>query len=242
MKATAHRTTGIRGLVRRCVWLGVVLAAARLGVAQWTGPVELDHVLAVVNGELIFASQVDEERRFEVFQPLREMTKKPTDDELLERLIDRTLILQQAKMQPEEPIPEEQVEAEIAALRKNIPECQPDRCATDAEWTRFMQTHGFTPDDVLDRWRERMEMLRFIEERFRMGIRISQVEIDDYYKKTLVPAFVERGATAPAEDTVSARVQEILLQQQVNKLLEDWLQTLRAQGTVRVVKPGEAMP
>ena len=35
---------------------------------------------------------------------------------------------------------------------------------------------------------------------------------------------------------------QVLLQQQVNTLLVDWLKSLRAQGTVRVVKPGETMP
>ena len=37
-------------------------------------------------------------------------------------------------------------------------------------------------------------------------------------------------------------IQEILLQQQVNKLLDDWLTALRAQGSVRMVKPGEEAP
>jgi hypothetical protein len=32
------------------------------------------------------------------------------------------------------------------------------------------------------------------------------------------------------------------LQQQVNKLLDDWLTSLRAQGSVRIVKPGEELP
>ena len=37
--------------------------------------------------------------------------------------------------------------------------------------------------------------------------------------------------TPPAEATMADRIQEILLQQRVNKLLDDWLTALRAQGT-----------
>jgi hypothetical protein len=87
-----------------------------------------------------------------------------------------------------------------------------------------------------------MEVLRFIEERFRMGIRITPQEIDDYYKKTLIPAYQKENAPAPPEDTIKDRIQEILLQQQVDKLLDDWLAALRAQGTVRILKPGEEAP
>jgi hypothetical protein len=33
-----------------------------------------------------------------------------------------------------------------------------------------------------------------------------------------------------------------LLQQQVDKLLDDWLTSLRAEGSVKIVKPGEELP
>jgi len=88
----------------------------------------------------------------------------------------------------------------------------------------------------------RMEVLRFIEERFRMGIRILPADIDDYYTKILAPAYQKQNATPPAEATVTDRVQEILLQQRVNQLMDDWLKTLRAQGSVQIMQPGEATP
>jgi hypothetical protein len=46
---------------------------------------------------------------------------------------------------------------------------------------------------------------------------------------------VKEKMTPPAEAAIADRIQEILLQQQVNKLLEDWLTALRAQGSVRMV-------
>ncbi len=257
MKLAAHssESAGRGGMVAFCA-LCLVLCGAALGqqpasgaAAQASppggkagGPVVLDRVVAVVNGDLLFESDLDEEKRFAVFQPLRNAEVEPTRDELLERLIDRTLILQQARMQPQEPISDAQVDAELALLRKTIPECKIYLCETDAGWKKFVEDQGFSVEDVRERWRQRMEVLRFIEARFRMGIRISQPEIDDYYNKTLVPGFQKQGATPPAEDTISDKIQEILLQQQVNTLLVDWLKSLRAQGTVRVVKPGETMP
>jgi peptidyl-prolyl cis-trans isomerase SurA len=43
-------------------------------------------------------------------------------------------------------------------------------------------------------------------------------------------------------EAISERIQQILLQQQVSNLLSDWLQSLRAQGSVVVLHPGEEAP
>jgi peptidyl-prolyl cis-trans isomerase SurA len=203
--------------------------------------VALDQVVAIVNGDLVLESDVDAEQWMVAFQPLRD-TAPVTRDQLIDRLIDRDLILQQADLQPGPPITDAEVDEELGVLRKAIPECAAYHCETDAGWEKFVADHGFTLDELRERWRERMEVLRFIEQRFRMGIRISQAEIDDYYQKTLLPAYEKQKAAAPAEATIADNIQEILLQQQVNKLLDDWLTSLRAQGSVRMVKPGEELP
>jgi hypothetical protein len=117
-------------------------------------------------------------------------------------------------------------------------------CDTETGWDKFVADHGFTTQELRDSWRIRMEVLRFIEQRFRAGIfeTITQAQIDDYYQKTMIPAYQKANMTPPPEASVADRIQEILLQRSVNKLLDDWLTTLRAQGSVRVLKPGEEAP
>jgi parvulin-like peptidyl-prolyl isomerase len=228
--------------------LGLLDVAARAGQVasaaagdQQGQRVSLDRVVAVVNGDLILESELEAEERFSAFQPISE-PQPISRERLIERLIDRELILERLRLQPDAPITDEQVDAQLATLRKTIPECAVYQCETDAGWAKFIADQGFTLEEVRERWRVRMEVLQFVEERFRMGIRIQQSEIDDYYKKTLVPAFQQRNATPPAEATVADRIQEVLLQQQVTALLDDWLKALRAQGSVQIVKPGEELP
>jgi peptidyl-prolyl cis-trans isomerase SurA len=201
----------------------------------------LDRVVAIVNGDLILESDLDAERRFAAFQPFSE-PKTMTQDEIINRLIDRALILQQMELQEQQPITDAEVDAELNSLRKTIPKCATYHCETDAGWQRFVADQGFTIPELKARWKQRMEVLQFIEERFRMGIRISQDEIDDYYKTTLLPQYEKEHAQAPPEATIANKIQEILLQQQVGKLLDDWLTSLRAQGSVRILKPGEEAP
>lgn len=198
----------------------------------------VDQVIAVVNDDLILESDVDEERRFEAFQPLRRAGGF-SRQKAIERLVDRALILQQAKLQPDIAVTDAEVQAQLQTLRKDIPACKEFHCETDAGWERFVQAQGFTVPELTERWRQRMQILKFIEIRFRAGIRITPAEIREYYDKTLAPEYAKQGTKPPALDAISERIQEILLQERVTSLLEDWLKSLKAQGAVRMMKPGE---
>jgi hypothetical protein len=87
-----------------------------------------------------------------------------------------------------------------------------------------------------------MELLKFIEVRFRNGITISDKQIRNYYHETMLPEYAKRNVTPPKLETISNRIEEVLLQQEVGALLEDWLKSLRAQGSVRMLTPGEVAP
>jgi parvulin-like peptidyl-prolyl isomerase len=217
-------------------------AAAVSGEKPQLAPgVVLDRVIAVVNGDVILDSDVDEEQRFEEIQPYRAATSF-TREKTIERLIDRALILQQAALEPEDAVPDKDLDAQLLTLRKDIPECKQYHCETDAGWKKYIEDHGFTVEEFRERWRKRMELLKFIEVRFRNGITISDEQIKNYYEKTMLPEYAKRSVTPPKLETISNRIEEVLLQQEVGALLEDWLKSLRAQGSVRMMTPGETAP
>jgi peptidyl-prolyl cis-trans isomerase SurA len=215
------------------------------GLASAKGS-ELDRVVAIVNGDLILDSDVDQELRLEELEPYGESnngrSKGTLRTQAIERLINRDLILQQAKLQPGDDITDAAVTKELEALRKNIPACKEYQCATPAGWQKMLASYGFTDAELRKRWEQRMIVLAFIEQRFRMGIKITQPEINAYYTKTLLPQYAERHATPPPVDSISDRIQEVLLQQRVSHLLNDWLQSLRAQGSIVLLHPGEDAP
>lgn len=204
--------------------------------------VVLDRLLAVVNQDVILQSDVDEERRLTAFQPFRDVNRNSTFEQIVERLIDRALILQQARLQPEAEITDAQVDEQLNALRKQIPACKQYQCETQAGWLRYIKDQEFTLEELRVEWRQRMEVLRFIEERFRSGISISDDDVKSYYEKTLLPQYARMHASAPPLEAITKRVQEVLLQQQVTNLLADWLKSLRAQGTVRTIQASEGTP
>lgn len=203
---------------------------------------ELDRVVAIVNGDLILDSDVDEERRFAAFDPYRDAAAGFTRERAIERLINRELIRQQIKLQPDDEIPDADVTKQIDQLRRTIPACQSFHCQTKEGWDRFLTSQGFTETTFFARWKLRMEMLQFISERFQTGIPITPEQIRSYYEKTMLPEYARQHATPPRLDTISNQIEEVLLQRQVSNLLIDWLKSLRAQGSIVVLHPGEEAP
>ena len=202
----------------------------------------VDAIVAIVNGDLILDSDIDQERRFATLLPYGEASGAYTRVKALERLINRDLILQQVKLQPLDPISQEDAAKDLDSLRKAIPACKEFHCETKAGWDKFLATQGFTEATLTGLWQQRMVVLQFIEQRFRMGIKITDPEIKDYYTKELLPQYAKLNAPPPPLAAISSRIQEILLQQQVSNLLKDWLQSLRAQGSVVILHPGEEAP
>lgn len=224
------------------VALAVCSAAAVLPVLSQASPpstpVVLDSVVATVNHQAILASDVDEEIRLSVLDPGRAGQGALTPAHALEQLISRALIDQQLRredMQSVEPT-QEAVASRLAEIRRELPACVHRNCVSDTGWAAFLADHELTPERVEAYLRYRLEILAFIEQRFRSGIHISPQEVEAYYKNTLLPEYGQ-GVAVPALEKVAPRIEEILLQQQVNLLFDEWLTNMRRQGDVEVLDP-----
>jgi hypothetical protein len=222
-------------------------AAAALSVAAITASAQsaaavqpLDSVIAVVNNQVILASDLDLEMRVALLLP-GSGGAGVTPVQALDRLTTRALIEQQIVQEDPQGlhVGSGEAAANLAELRQNLPGCKRRDCKTPAGWSAYLATLGLTPERLTDYWARRMAVLAFIERRFRSGIRIAPEEIENYYRETLLPQYPSP-ADAPPLDRVSQRIQEVLLQQQVNALLNDWLKSLQAQGEVEILDPSLA--
>ncbi len=200
-------------------------------------PIVLDSVVAIINGDVLLESDVEEERRFESLQLLP--ANENTDTRAAEHLITRTLILQQMKEEDQSApnISDADVNKFIAELKKQLPGCLPTRCQTDAGWAGYLADRGMTPPEVKQRWRQRLVILNYINLRFRGGVRVPSADIQAYYDKNLLPEFQAKHERPPTLKTLQPRIEEILVQQQVSKQVDDWEATLRQQGSVQILVP-----
>jgi len=221
--------------------LAILLAAGAPCFAVWAqnaAPVVLDRVVAVVNKHAILESDLDEEIRLSVLDETQGGEGPLTPRHALEQLISRTLVEQQIRQEDAEAAQPSQAEvnARVEELRRELPACVRRNCASEAGWKAFLAANGLTAQRVEAYMRYRLEILRFIERRFRPGIRISREEVETYYRDTLRPQYGE-GGTPPSLQTVAPRIEEILLEQRVNALFDQWLDNLRQQGDVEVLDP-----
>jgi len=240
-----------RGRIRVSVWVVCLAATAMTSPCAQTGQsvprtqsappssmVVLDRVVAVVNKHAILLSDVDDEIRLSVLDPSRVGHDGLTRQQALEELISRALIEQQIRQEDMAAIqaPQEEVDARLGEIRKELPACVHENCATDAGWAAFLDSRGLTPRRVESYVRYRLEILNFIEQRFRQGIQITPQQIEAYYRDTLLPQYAA-GEKAPPLAQVAPRIREILLEQQLNAMFDNWLASLRQQGDIEVLDP-----
>jgi parvulin-like peptidyl-prolyl isomerase len=227
----------------------VIFAALALGPAgaqeasgttqQAAQPVVLDRVVAIINGDVLLQSDVQEEQRFAALEPFSVAPGTDTLQRAARRLANRTLILQQMKAQQQlsDMVTDEQVQQALTDLRNHLPKCRQYHCATAEGWKAFLAANDLTEDEVVVHWRQRLAILRFIDLRFRSGIRISNEEIEAYYQKSILPVYERQHEKPPTLSEISERIREVLLQQHVNGLLQDWLKSLRDEGSVQILDP-----
>ncbi len=213
-------------------------AAATIAQAAPGQPVVLDHVIAVINGDVLLQSDVDEERRFAVLEPFSVPVGSDTLSRAARRIANRTLILQQMKEQQLGlTVSDAELQKVLSDLREHLPQCRRYKCTTDEGWKAYLAANDLTEAEVDARWRQRLMILKFIDLRFRSGIRIPKEEIESYYTKSILPAYAKQNEKPPPIAQLSDRIQELLLQQHVNGLLQDWLKSLRDEGSVQILDP-----
>ena len=196
----------------------------------------LDRVVAVVDEHAILASDVDEEMRFVALQSAAKPAADSTPQQALGRVIDRTLIDEQRALQPGlAEISQKDVDRSIADLRNSIPACAKDKCKTDAAWQAVLTAHGFTQAEIEQRIRERLAILKFINLRFGVVVRVPNAAVQKYYDDVLKPKLQEDKAIVPDFGTVAPRIREILRQQQVSAMVDQWVKGLHTEEHVRIL-------
>lgn len=243
MKRTASMWRRCSTAATAVLWLAAALfvlpsAGFAAGSPAPDGPVVLDRVVAVVGEQAVMASQVEQEMRFAAFSPNPEPAADNTPQRALQRLIDRLLIDEQRSLQPGFAEPTgQQVDAAVNALRASIPACAQYQCSTATGWQKFLADHGFTQHEVAARVRERLAILKFIDMRFSVAARVPASSVQQYFDDVLRPQLVRQHVTVPQLAQVAARIRDILRQQQISAMLEQWLKGLRAEEHVRILDP-----
>lgn len=191
----------------------------------------VDRLMAVVGGEPIFLSDVRDARALRLLDPSGSLSAiaigsaAATDADVLERLINRRLVL-----------------AEVARYLQTAPSAA-DVDRAESAWTmRFasvaerdaaLASSGAPPAMARAFLADTLRIDRYIDQRFTAAAQPTREEARAYYQANL--ADFARDGGVPGFEDIEAEARARLAEERRLQLVRDWISGLRSRAQVRVV-------
>jgi len=191
----------------------------------------LDKVVASVGYDAITQRDLTEEYHFERFLQSESPVGTPSEAEkeaVLSRLISQKLLAGQMRR------PARQSENGAKMAEETLNDVR-KKYLSEAAYRSALKSLGMTEQQVLKRLELYQRTLRMINNRLRPAAQPEPSEVEDYYKKTFVPEYAkDHSAPPPPLDDVREQIREILVQEKMNQLLDDWLKRLKSDHRVTI--------
>ena len=181
-------------------------------------------------------SAVDEEASYQAFRRNEpppawkpaDAASSPAAREVLQKMIDQALLGQAMERFPFAPAEGRDVREEIQSLKNTFPDAEAYRGA--------LARYHLTEEKVVERRTHESLLSAFVDATLRPQARVSAEQVEQYYQSNLVPEFRLRGGMEPAPslESVRGQIEEILTQEQIDGLLEQWLAQLRRNTKIEI--------
>jgi peptidyl-prolyl cis-trans isomerase SurA len=191
----------------------------------------LDRIVAIVNNTPIFQSEWELALRCEALLDERapESFNKTEQRAVFDRLVDQELLHEQMRGFMMASVAEDEVNARWKSVRQQIPGAK-----SDEDWNRMLAKAGVTEEELRTRIRRQLEVLVFLDTRFRPTVRVDYRTIQKYYREQFLPELHKQGGREMSLSEAVPKIREILTQQRMDEQVTSWLQTLREQADIRI--------
>jgi peptidyl-prolyl cis-trans isomerase SurA len=184
-----------------------------------------DRLLVLVNREVITESDVNWALALDPeLQPLE--LSAANRNAMLERLIDQKLLLQEAEKLPRNEPTEEEITDHINQ-ELIVP------FGGNEKFLERMKKVGLQQAMLREIVRRRLEILKYVDFRFRSFIFIKPEEIEQYYRDTEIPQAARKGLGAPElNDKLRTEIENKLINARVNSELDRFFDETRTQAQI----------
>lgn len=144
-----------------------------------------------------------------------------------DRLIEQTLVRREMVLGDYAAPESNAIEPLLMTLKK-------DRFAnSETAYQQALRQYGVSEEGLKEQLLWQLTLLRFIDLRFRPGVQVPLEDIRAYYRETFVPQWKKStNADPPLIGIVRTRIEETLAQQQLENLLDRWLNSMRTQISI----------
>jgi len=190
----------------------------------------LDRVAVSIGNTAITLSEIETQYRLERFLDGQDPRPDPSPqqlDEARRRLIKQKLLTLETEA---EPVDVSGLDEAAGRMLDQVRHLYPDAesYASSRNLTRL------TEQEVVDRLMTQVRTLRLIDRRLRPNAWVDQSEIEAYYRKVFDPDRARPdGSPPPALAEVESQIRELLLEQELDQLLDEWLKELETTHRVR---------
>jgi hypothetical protein len=203
----------------------------------------VDRIVAVVNGRVIAWSAALAEANYQAFRSGQEPVETLDGEALgkiVSRMTDQMLLETERDISPFSPASNGisgrgGSPAGLEDLRKRYPDAEAFRNA--------LRRYKLSEEKLLQRSQREEGILAFVDYHLRPQVRVTPERVEAYYRENFLPQLQREGGTqAPPLSEVSTRIEQILAEAEMNRLLEEWLQQLRSHAQIRTLLESRPAP
>jgi hypothetical protein len=197
---------------------------ALAGVAA--GGVVIDRIAVVVGKHAIKLSDIDRDLRVTQFQNQETLNLSAANrKKAAERVIDQTIIADEIVHGAyQRPVPGD-ADALVAQLRSSR------FGGSDARLLQALSAYGLTADALRTQLLWQLEVLRFIDQRFRTGVLVTDDEVKEYYNQHLAELAKQNPGNATLE-ALEPKIRETLEGERINQSFDEWLSRARQRDRI----------
>ena len=202
----------------------VVLGVLGVLAAQpAAGEILVDRIVAVVDDDLILASDIDRLIRLGLAEARPEEDEHEFRRRLLDELIVQLLRLHEVERYGVSRVPVAAVDRQLEELRSRFP---------GGELEERLDVLGLDEDGLRHLLTRQLRVLDYVEERLAPRIFVDLDDLRAYYDTVLAAEMARLGAPLPPFPEVREAIRTVLHERRLNAEIERWTEELRARSDI----------
>jgi hypothetical protein len=185
---------------------------------------EIDRLIVAVNGKVITEGDLSLLHNLNAVILYDTSDQPVSRDKEIDKLVDLELMHQELKSFSMTREDESRVETHLQSLR--------DVYAGKGGLPQLLQKLGLQESELHAYLQFESSMIRFVDFRFRPFVKVSEEEIKAYYEGRLAEQLQKAKLPLPARAQISGRIEEILREEKINAVLDQWIKEIRRNSRI----------